>query len=56
MKRLLSMHLPGWSLRDESGRGLGGWYSVLFATTSVKVEGNRVTIYDLPRIPAGSMK
>jgi hypothetical protein len=40
------LFLSGWSMRDTGGREIGVWYSALFATTSVKVEGNnRVTIY-----------
>lgn len=41
----LGLSLMGWSVRDEKGQEIGVWYSVLFATTSVKVDGNRATIY-----------
>lgn len=45
----VGMYLRGWSVRDEKGHEIGVWYSVLFATTSVKVEGNKVIIYRPPQ-------
>lgn len=44
----MSLHLRGWSIRDESGREIGVWYSVLFATGSVKFEGDNKVSIDRP--------
>jgi hypothetical protein len=42
----LDLYLLGWSMRDKTGREIGVWYSVLFATTSIKAEeGNKVVVY-----------
>jgi hypothetical protein len=44
------LSLLGWSMRDEGGREIGVWYSVLFATTSIKVQaGNSVDVYRPPQ-------
>ncbi len=41
----LNLYLRGWSMRDDKGREIGVWYSILFATTTVKVEeGNKVVV------------
>ncbi len=46
----LNLYLLGWSMRDEGGREIGVWYSILFATTSIKVEANnKADIYRPPQ-------
>jgi hypothetical protein len=46
----LGLYLVGWSMRDEGGRAIGTWYSILFATTSIKVEeNNKVDVYRPPQ-------
>ena len=36
----LGLYQLGWSMRDEKGHEVGIWYSILSATTSIKIEGN----------------
>ncbi len=42
----LDLYLLGWSMRDNTGKEIGVWYSVLFATTAIKMEAeNKVDIF-----------
>lgn len=43
-----TMGLQGFRIEGPSGGTVGVWFSILRATTSVKVEGNRVTLITPP--------